>query len=68
MWDCLELVATFLSEVQQSLRNELGQNSIQEVQEILMNALRPFGIPTSAMDTVEVKVLQNDLRDLGGGV
>ena len=66
MWDCLDMVATFLGEVQLSLRDELGQNSIQEVQEILMNALRPFGTPTSSLDTVGVKILQNDMRDLGG--
>ena len=66
MWDCLEIVATFLSEIQLALKDELSQSSVQEVQEILMNALRPFGIPTSTLDTVEVKVLQNDMRDLGG--
>ena len=50
IWQYLQTVATFLLEVGNDLQQRLQQSSTEDVQEILIDILRPYGIPNSAIE------------------
>ena len=74
MWEYLKTVVTFLRSFKWDVQNQLGQAQGTDedakclsVQQSLMNALRPFGIPGDTdTNTIDTVIQRNDMKDLGG--
>ena len=74
MWQYLKTVVTFLRSFKRDLQEQLIQAQGRDndakclsVQQSLMNALRPFGIPGNTdPNTIDIVIQKNDMKDLGG--
>ena len=74
MWEYLTTVVEFLKLFRRDLQEQLVQAEGADdeaktlsVQQSLMNALRPFGIPDSTdPNTIDIVFQKNSMKDLGG--